>query len=282
MRTENKDRLPNAHVKMIGVPLYTRFGEERKITSGFQIQTHNGTRLSLILFHKLGWLFVDTFLSTITLFTSKPQDFKNRMKNELPLLINVSSFLSPWCKEVWSLAGVTCGGKANRLDFGNPYNKAANASPHATVSQVLFLPKRTRMSGNRSRWTQMWQRLQRKKEGGQTTLIYCLHSQNVWSWHRGGAGACAWGQPWGPLLPRELRSRSAGQPIPAVGGRRAKLQDSGETTSFSHCDSTQVFPNYLTSRQNWALSALLGEAFSPKPAERRKVRLRNFGGLLLQ
>jgi len=86
---------------MIGVPLYTRFGEERKIKSGFQIQTYNGTRLNFILFHKPVWLFVDIFLSTIMLFTSKPQDFKNRLKNELPLLINVSNFLSPWWKDVW-------------------------------------------------------------------------------------------------------------------------------------------------------------------------------------
>lgn len=30
---------------MMGVPLRARFGEESKTKSGFQIQTHNGTKL---------------------------------------------------------------------------------------------------------------------------------------------------------------------------------------------------------------------------------------------
>ena len=50
INTKTDFKMPKS--KMICVPLYTRFGEENKIKSGFQIQTHHGTRSSFILFHK--------------------------------------------------------------------------------------------------------------------------------------------------------------------------------------------------------------------------------------
>lgn len=273
---EHKDRSRNAQVKVICVPLYTRPGEGKEIKSGFQIQTHNGTRLNFVLFHKPAQLCVDTFSSTIMLFTSKPQDFGNRMKNELPLLINVSSFLSPrgllflqgsWPgaerQSAWCL-GQPCGSP------GRP-RQGCGVPPHACVPSGTS-SRRERMSGTRKIMVDpdVVETAEKERKGGEWHLSTVdAASVSEVDPEEGGAEASARADRV-PLCPAYSR-RSWGVAVQATPALASVGEEQSSRIRARHCLPHPAILHkssdgwHPTSTHGGALPASLGEAFSLKP-----------------
>lgn len=107
------------------------------------------------------------------------------MKNELPLLINVSNFLSPWWKDVWFSCTADLWWEANNLGFWEilkEFGEATTVLPVHPLTPLYpksyFFQKDKNVRKQIMRAPDVVERLQGKKKGGKMTLMYCLQGRN--------------------------------------------------------------------------------------------------------
>lgn len=176
---------------------------------------------------------VDTFWSIVMLFTKKPQNFRDRMGNELPLLIN-AGHLSPLYE--WPPAGrpQSCPGWALQ-DSREAKTRLPSQELTSLCPEFYFFFQRD--ENVRKQKDHAGPRCRRdEEEKREMTLIYCCCSQNSSSRHLGDQEP----QPEASLLPGVANcfQRSPGSQLQAnqsplsARAERATCQGSGETVSL--------------------------------------------------
>lgn len=166
---------------------------------------------------------------------------QNRRKNKL-LLRPMSAVVPPRGGKThgWPLLG-----RPTALDSGKLSGSLGRLQQccqrilHATVSQVLFLRKGERQDVSHGPTCGRDCREERREHN--TSPVDTARISEADTEGEQEPLPQATRMLLSPTYSQGVSSRGVGRPIPGFSGRRAELQDSGKTVSFSHCDSTRVF-----------------------------------------